>query len=560
MKKIIFSILFLGIYIQGIAQYPAILNNYIVKPFLVNPARAGSDSVATIYMNYQRRYNAALASPTNIWASMDIRLKDDRHAIGINVMNDKVGYFQQTGVSAAYAFSLLLEKKRKSSLTFGNAIGFLNRHIDTKGILMKEEGDLTYLNSNFNQTFAIGSFGVHYNNRLWDVDFAIPNFIFNQVGQDKECPMWLSMRKVFVLKAKSKKVNAPEIDENGTLINPNPNINYVTGARDRIFALEPIISGYLVNHKFRQRSESYATGYVEACVMAHYTQLLSAGMGYRYFIAEKSYPNPMAVSGMHFFTKFMVPNIDCSIYANMGLGSRKGITSPVFELGLNLPFHKKENDDLQKIRDNHEALTIMGEKILKNQQAQKARIDSLIRVFATSENVTAGEFKKMKDEIAELDTFNWQRQVLSLLDTNIFASMPNKLIRSRIVTYSGKNHALLISLPKTVGNELYNGYAKPELSGNAIEFIDKAAAAFAKTDKQVKVLIIPYIYGDDDNYKKTENAGKLAKERFEYRLLQLLPSADKARISYKAGQANYPQINSNSAQDNDRISIILYFE
>ena len=130
MKKFYLSALFVVIStISAFAQQRPQYTQYMVNPFLLNPAVSGTEDYADIRAGYRKQWAGFEGSPRTMYLSAHTNIgkqlvtnnrtrhkKNGFHGIGAIVTNDAIGPTTTTTFSAAYSYHMKVSKKVFASL------------------------------------------------------------------------------------------------------------------------------------------------------------------------------------------------------------------------------------------------------------------------------------------------------------------------------------------------------------------------------------------------------------------------------------------------------------
>ena len=113
----------------GLAQQRPQYTQYMINPFLLNPAVSGTEDYADIRAGYRKQWTGFDGSPRTMYLSAHTNIgkhlvtnnrsrnkKNGFHGVGAIVTNDAIGPTTTTTVSAAYSYHLKVSKKVFASL------------------------------------------------------------------------------------------------------------------------------------------------------------------------------------------------------------------------------------------------------------------------------------------------------------------------------------------------------------------------------------------------------------------------------------------------------------
>lgn len=130
MKKIYLSAcLLLTTLGWALGQQRAQFTQYMINPFLYNPAVAGTEDYTDIRAGYRKQWTGFDGAPRSVYLSAHTSLgkskvvnkrvrnrKNGFHGVGLVLTNDQIGPTTTTTVSAAYSYHLKLSEKVFASL------------------------------------------------------------------------------------------------------------------------------------------------------------------------------------------------------------------------------------------------------------------------------------------------------------------------------------------------------------------------------------------------------------------------------------------------------------
>ena len=128
MKNLYLFILFLLIGVASFAQQDPLYSQYLMNPFIINPAYSGYTTDLNTSVMYRKQWAGFEGSPVTMNANAHIALDRNRMGAGIIVLQDEVGADKNTEVTFTYAYHLPLSTRLK--LSFGLQGGVINYHSD----------------------------------------------------------------------------------------------------------------------------------------------------------------------------------------------------------------------------------------------------------------------------------------------------------------------------------------------------------------------------------------------------------------------------------------------
>ena len=222
MKKVLILITVILGNISLFAQQDAMYTQYMFNQLLINPGYTGSHDAWDFTMLYRKQWVGIEGAPTTQTFSTHTPLPNEKLALGLSLVNDKIGIHNDLGVFTNFAYRILFDN---STLSFGMQAGVVTHRSNF--------GDLSTSSTN-NTISSIGNVqymapsvgaGIYYYSDRYYLGFSIPRIadkmLAEQVAGDKiissERHYFLSGGYVFDVKENIK-------------LKPNMLLKYVDGA------------------------------------------------------------------------------------------------------------------------------------------------------------------------------------------------------------------------------------------------------------------------------------------------------------------------------------------
>jgi len=174
-KSIILFCCLLSMSIAGVAQQQATFSQYMFNGLAINPAYAGSQGAmtATVVSRFQ---NVGLPGAPNTQSlSIHSPLANDRVAVGLLVVHDKLAVIGQTGVNAIYAYRLPMQNG--GSFSMGIQAGFSSYRADYSSLDVYQP-DLIFA-QDVRQTRPNVGAGIYYSTKMWYAGLSMPHMVNN---------------------------------------------------------------------------------------------------------------------------------------------------------------------------------------------------------------------------------------------------------------------------------------------------------------------------------------------------------------------------------------------
>lgn len=117
--KMLVALLLLTLWVGGNkaqAQQDKMFSQYMFNTMALNPAYAGSRDVLSMTALYRSQWVGTDGAPRTATFTADMPLRSERVGVGIQLYNDQIGVFNETGAFASYAFRFRVGEKTTISL------------------------------------------------------------------------------------------------------------------------------------------------------------------------------------------------------------------------------------------------------------------------------------------------------------------------------------------------------------------------------------------------------------------------------------------------------------
>ena len=166
------------------AQQDPMYTQYMFNTQTINPAYAGTwESVGFMVLGRQQ-WAGIEGAPETYSFSLQAPLKNERVALGFNVINDKVGYVKRFYVYGDYSYLVPLSEKLNLRLGLKGGFTSYNHNLAAHNIL--DPGDPSFIgeiDSKLKPNFGVGAF--LYSKKAY-VGFSIPKVVNSAFENDFE--------------------------------------------------------------------------------------------------------------------------------------------------------------------------------------------------------------------------------------------------------------------------------------------------------------------------------------------------------------------------------------
>lgn len=158
---------------------------YMFNPSIVNPAYAGSRDGLSGVADFRQQWVKWDGAPTTAMLCVHSPLKKESVALGLNIVNDKIGANNNTAMYGDFAYRIRLNKGKfgtnnKHTLSFGLRVGGDYYTSNLNNIRATDVGDqIQVLNTYRKFLFNLGA-GVYYYGKKHYIGFTVPKLVQNQ--------------------------------------------------------------------------------------------------------------------------------------------------------------------------------------------------------------------------------------------------------------------------------------------------------------------------------------------------------------------------------------------
>ncbi|HEY3404925.1 MAG TPA: type IX secretion system membrane protein PorP/SprF [Ohtaekwangia sp.] len=178
-KNILFGLMMITWGISFCQQDP-LYSQYIINPFIINPAYAGYSKDLNALAAYRLQWAGYDGSPVTMNASGHIALTDNRMGLGLTVLTDKIGSEETTTIQASYAYHLLFKKNVR--ISFGLNGGVVNYKNDFSNLVI-DENDPKF-QSNINVFKPTVGAGVIFSSDHFFIGLSVPKMLESSASVD----------------------------------------------------------------------------------------------------------------------------------------------------------------------------------------------------------------------------------------------------------------------------------------------------------------------------------------------------------------------------------------
>jgi type IX secretion system PorP/SprF family membrane protein len=159
------------------AQQDPMFTHYMYNTLAVNPAYAGSREALSITALHRSEWVDFKGAPITQTLTLHAPLRNEHIAIGLVVLNDKIGPTNNTSVAGDFAYIMKLSPKSKLALGVSAGLNIFQANLNT--LNLDQTGDPTFQNNISNHTTPNFGFGAYYYRERFYAGVSIPSLMQN---------------------------------------------------------------------------------------------------------------------------------------------------------------------------------------------------------------------------------------------------------------------------------------------------------------------------------------------------------------------------------------------
>lgn len=165
------------------AQQDPMYTHYMYNTLVVNPAYAGSRDALTVTALHRSQWVSFKGAPQTETMTFHTPLRNNKLAIGMYALNDRIGPVNNTSVFGDFAYRLRLNSK--SRLAFGLSAGVRVTQARLSSLDLEQESDPAFTNNIVNKTNPNCGFGVYYSRERFYLGASVPYIFQNKFSDIK---------------------------------------------------------------------------------------------------------------------------------------------------------------------------------------------------------------------------------------------------------------------------------------------------------------------------------------------------------------------------------------
>lgn len=162
------------------AQQQATYAQYMFNGLAINPAYAGSQGTMSVSTLLRYQSIGVPGAPNTQTISAHSPLNNDKIALGMLIIHDKIGVIDQIGVNAIYAYRLFFssDHERPKVLSFGLQAGFSTYSARYSELDIYNPTDPAFT-QDITQAMPNFGFGIYYYTDRFYAGLSAPNLMYN---------------------------------------------------------------------------------------------------------------------------------------------------------------------------------------------------------------------------------------------------------------------------------------------------------------------------------------------------------------------------------------------
>jgi len=168
MKRLTFIALIILGFCEIKGQQIHQLTTYMLNDFAYNPAIAGTSTDLQTQVGYRKQWTGMPGAPTTLLLSTHTNVLDTKKVgLGGIIYTDITGPTRRTGFQLAYAYHLLLDEEKQTSLSLGLGGTLTGTRIDYSVLNPENENDPNLLSQTQGTLTADANFGAYLYNQQY---------------------------------------------------------------------------------------------------------------------------------------------------------------------------------------------------------------------------------------------------------------------------------------------------------------------------------------------------------------------------------------------------------
>jgi type IX secretion system PorP/SprF family membrane protein len=158
----------------ALAQQDPLYTQYIVNPFVLNPAYGGITNNLNASVSYRQQWTGFEGNPVTINANAHISLRDNKMGAGLMIVSDKIGATEVNEIYGSYAYRIKVADDK--TLSFGLQAGIVNFKTDNSDLSLLDPGDPAFTGVANESKLSLGS-GIILSSDRFFAGLSVPRML-----------------------------------------------------------------------------------------------------------------------------------------------------------------------------------------------------------------------------------------------------------------------------------------------------------------------------------------------------------------------------------------------
>jgi type IX secretion system PorP/SprF family membrane protein len=163
------------------AQQDPMYTHYMYNTLMVNPGYAGSRDSLTITALHRSQWVDFKGAPVVQSLTLHSPLKNDHFALGLSLLNDKIGSTNKTSLFGDFAYRMTLTKKSKLALGISAGANIFQANLNS--LQIGDQSDPVFQNNINNHITPNFGFGAYYSRERFYAGISVPYLMQNNISK-----------------------------------------------------------------------------------------------------------------------------------------------------------------------------------------------------------------------------------------------------------------------------------------------------------------------------------------------------------------------------------------
>ena len=177
------SVCFVALFTTGVqAQQDPMYSQYMFNGLSVNPAYAGTRETPTITALFRKQWVGVSGAPTTFTFSADAPTRNRKMALGVNLVQDKIGISNNMMINLAYAYRIMFLNQGVLSMGLQGGINQYRADYSSVETSMPGGQSDNAFGKSASSLFPNFGFGAYYYTQKFFVGVGVPKMIKNNLS------------------------------------------------------------------------------------------------------------------------------------------------------------------------------------------------------------------------------------------------------------------------------------------------------------------------------------------------------------------------------------------